>query len=77
MPLPSQRLLTDGTLPSAAAVVASLGRRFGEASPLLERQRIALLFADPQQLLQRPLDYPGYIAEIEKLAQRASHLSLE
>lgn len=77
LPLPSQRLLTDGVLPSAAAVVASLGRRFGEASPLLERQRIALLFADPQQLLQRPLDYPGYIAEIGELAQRASRLSLE
>jgi uncharacterized protein YyaL (SSP411 family) len=75
--LPSRRLLEDGALPSAAAVVVSLGRRFGDASPLQPRQITSVLFADPQQLLQNPLDYPGYIAEIEKLGRRASRLSLE
>jgi uncharacterized protein YyaL (SSP411 family) len=75
--LPSRRLLEDGALPSAAAVVASLGRRFGDASPLLPSQITAVLFTNPQQLLQRPLDYPGYIAEIEQLGRRASRLSLE
>ncbi len=75
--LPAQRLLTDGALPSAAAVIASLGRRFGDASPLIPSQIQAVLFADPQTLMEAPLDYPGTIAEIQQLGQRASRLSLD
>ncbi|MEN8170666.1 MAG: DUF255 domain-containing protein [Pseudomonadota bacterium] len=75
--LPSQRLLKGGALPSAAVIVARLGRRFGAASPLIPRQVVSVLFADPQGLLQSPLDYPGYIAEIQQLERRASRLSLE
>jgi uncharacterized protein YyaL (SSP411 family) len=75
--LPSRRLLEDGGLPSAGAMVAALGRRFGDSSPLQPRQLTELLFTDPQQLLQQPLDYPSYIVEIEKLARRSSRLSLE
>ncbi len=74
---PSRRLLPDDALPSPAAVVASLGRRFGDSSPLIPQQITSILFADPQGLLQSPLDYPGYIAEIQQLEGRASRLSLE
>ena len=75
--LPSQRLLADGVLPSSAAVLALLGRRFAEASPLIPRQIHSILFADPHALLQAPFDYPGYITEIQQLEGRASRLSLE
>ena len=43
----------------------------------LEDQINAVLFADPQGLLQSPLDYPGYVAEIQRLEARGSRLSLE
>lgn len=72
-----RRLLADGALPSPGVVVARLGRLFGEASPLLTRQRLDILFADPQGLLRQPLDYPSYVAEIQRLERRESRLSLE
>ncbi len=75
--VPSQRLLEGRELPSPAAVIAKLGRRFGDISPLIPQQITSVLFADPQGLLQHPLDYPGYIAEIQQLQRRASRLSLE
>jgi len=75
--LPAQRLLADGALPSAAAVVARLGRRFGVGSPLLPRQIVSILFADPYAMREEPLNYPGYIAEIQQLERRASRLTLE
>ena len=74
---PPRRLLPGDALPSPAAVIAGLGRRFGVASPLIPSQIHAVLFADPQGLLQSPLDYPGYVAEIQRLEARGSRLSLE
>ncbi|MDH5785670.1 MAG: DUF255 domain-containing protein [Chromatiales bacterium] len=75
--VPTRRLMRDGALPSPTAVLAALGRRFGAASPLIPAQINAILFADPQQVMARPLDYPGTIAEIQQLKKRGSRLSLE